>query len=216
MKLRAEESAGPTRRVRFTGRITGIGTTSGLRVVIGTWRRSPFGAFADVMVQTANGHRLLLAPSVDIAEFVAATYRFDEIRVTEVDARYDGDRLSLTTPELTVKGEVGRRTGWGSLLRMVPRRLAVDPAWLRVINPLAGVLHRGVRTVGAAQTGRREYYGVTDIHALLTATVRWQGLDAGDLAAISPPVTFGFSSVPALPSVVDVCTTVELPVDSAL
>ena len=32
---------------RFSGRIAGVGSTSGTRVVIGWWRDSPFGTFAD-------------------------------------------------------------------------------------------------------------------------------------------------------------------------
>jgi hypothetical protein len=204
------DRAGPARRVTFTGRITGIGTSSGLRVVIGYWQQSPFGSFSDVMVQTPRGHRLLLAPSQEIADFIAATYSFDEVRVGDVRAGFDGGWLTLSAPDLVVQARLGRRTNWGFLLRAVPRRLAVEPAWLRVINPLAGLLQKGVRTVGVARTGRREYYGVTDIRSLRSATVRWEGNDAGGLTAISPPVTFGFSSVPARPSCVDVRTTVDL------
>ena len=71
-------------RVRFEGQIAGVGSTSGVRVVIGHWVRSPFGAFADAMVERADGHRMLLAPSEQVAELVSTTYTFDEVRVEPV------------------------------------------------------------------------------------------------------------------------------------
>lgn len=69
---------------RFDGCIAGIGTVSGLRAVVGHWPRSPFGPFSDVMVERPDGHRVLLAPSAEVAEFVGSTYRFDEVRVVPV------------------------------------------------------------------------------------------------------------------------------------
>ena len=35
-------------RLVFTGHIAGFGTGSGVRMVVGSWRESPFGRFADV------------------------------------------------------------------------------------------------------------------------------------------------------------------------
>lgn len=55
-------------------------------MVIGSWLTSPFGRFADVMVETADGERLLLAPSGEIADFVSATYSFDHISIGPVTA----------------------------------------------------------------------------------------------------------------------------------
>ncbi|PPF87281.1 hypothetical protein C5B96_04425, partial [Subtercola sp. Z020] len=75
---------------RFEGRIAGFGTGAGARVVVGMWERSPFGRFADVMVEFGGGHRLLLAPSDAVAEYVAGTYNFDEVRVVPV--RFGRDR----------------------------------------------------------------------------------------------------------------------------
>ena len=56
-------------RQRFHGAIAGIGSTSGTRIVVGRWDRSPWGAFADLMVETPTGHRVLIAPSEQVAEF---------------------------------------------------------------------------------------------------------------------------------------------------
>ena len=66
---------------RFRGQILGVGSTSGVRVVVGRWLESPFGSFADAMIERPDGHRVLLAPSAEAAEFVASTYTFDEVRV---------------------------------------------------------------------------------------------------------------------------------------
>ena len=48
----------------------------GVRLVVGVWDDSPLGAFADVMVERADGHRLLLAPSHEVADFVTGTYTY--------------------------------------------------------------------------------------------------------------------------------------------
>ncbi|MFB2586269.1 hypothetical protein [Herbiconiux liukaitaii] len=82
--------------LRFSGRIAGFGTASGTRVVTGLWERSPFGRFADVMVEDARGHRTLLAPSEEVAEFVSSTYTFDEVRLMPVSWRRVAGGLHVT------------------------------------------------------------------------------------------------------------------------
>ena len=52
-------------RQRFSGAIAGTGSTSGVRVVVGHWHDTPLGAFSDAMVETAAGHRVLLAPHAE-------------------------------------------------------------------------------------------------------------------------------------------------------
>ncbi len=87
-------------RQRFRGRIAGVGSTSGTRVVVGWWHESPFGPFADVMVETAAGHRVLLAPTPEVAELVATTYTFDEVRLEPVTVT---THLSRRIPEGQVR-----------------------------------------------------------------------------------------------------------------
>ncbi|WP_285248691.1 hypothetical protein [Pseudarthrobacter sp. efr-133-R2A-89] len=192
----------------FDGHISGIGTASGLRAVVGIWQDSPFGSFADVMVQQPSGHRLLLAPRPDVAEFIAATYTFDEVRLVEVSAVLGDRTVRVDAGPLAIRAVTGARTFLGSALRAVPRRLAVDPRWLSAVSPLAALAAPGARTYGTAGSGRTEYYGVTDLHHVTSAVVSWEGSDAGTLAPIRPAVTFGFSSVPPRPSVARVRTTV--------
>ncbi|WP_426225566.1 hypothetical protein [Pseudarthrobacter sp. DSP2-3-2b1] len=200
----------------FDGHIAGVGTATGLRAVVGLWQQSPFGPFADVMVQHPSGHRLLLAPSREVAGFISFTYGFDEVMVVEVGARLSDEQLKVDAGPLGLRAGLGRRTLLGTALRGVPRPLAVHPAWLRAISPLAAVLSPGARTSGTAGSGRREYYGVSDLHHISSAVVSWDGLDAGALAPIRPAVSFGFSSVPPRPSLARVRTTVEEPASDPL
>ncbi len=197
------------RRWIFDGHIAGIGTASGLRAVVGLWQHSPFGTFADVMVQKPSGHRLLLAPTEDIADFIAATYRFDEVRILPVSAPLADGALTVDAGPLSIRAEVGGRTLLGTALQAIPGRLAVHTRWLRAVSPLAALASPGARTFGTAGSGRLEYYGVSDLHNLMSAVVTWDGTDAGALSPIVPPVTFGFSSVPPQPSLARVRTTVE-------
>lgn len=193
----------------FDGHIAGIGTASGLRAVVGLWQQSPFGAFADAMVELPAGRRILLAPTDEVADFIAAVYNFDEARVVDISARHDGGLLSVDAGHLRLRATLGARTALGAAARLIPAPVAVHPWWLRAVSPLAGVLSPGVRTAGTAGGGRREYYGVTDLHRIDAATVSWDGVDAGPLSAVRPAVGFGFSSVPPRPSLARVRTTVE-------
>jgi hypothetical protein len=198
----------PGQRVRqqFRGRIAGVGSTSGIRVVVGSWVDTPLGAFGDAMVETAEGHRVLLAPHQDAADFISATYSFDEIRSEEFQV---DDRWQVRSPSLYVDVTVGGRTPVGVALRAVPRRVAESPAWCALTDPVARVLLRGVRTRGTAGNDRREWYGATDAHRVTAVTGWFDGTDLGRLADVDPPCRFGFSSTPKRPSVTDVVTTVE-------
>ena len=88
-------------------------------MVVGHWPASPFGSFADVMVERSDGHRLLLAPSDDVAGFVAAMYRFDEVRITPVAIRRSSDRWEVAAGPLELDLTLGSRTWLGRLLRLV-------------------------------------------------------------------------------------------------
>ncbi|MFC7490182.1 MULTISPECIES: hypothetical protein [unclassified Knoellia] len=196
------------RRDRFRGHIAGIGSTSGVRVVIGDWHDTPLGAFTDAMVETASGHRVLLAPSNDVASYVTATYSFDEVRVEPLSRTVAGPRWSVRSDSLSLDLTTGSRMPLGWLLRAVPRPLGASPTWARVVDPVARVALPGVRTVGTALEGRREFYGATDLRRVTAARGSFDGLDLGTLAPIDPPCRFGFSSTPRTPSVTTVVTTV--------
>ncbi|MFF4716970.1 hypothetical protein ACFY2V_37105 [Streptomyces eurythermus] len=198
------------RTLRFEGWIAGLGTTSGTRVVLGHWQRSPFGPFSDVMLERPDGERLLLAPSRETAEFIDGTYAFDTVRVVPVRVGVADGVWTVAAGPLRLRFVTGRRRPLGLLLRAVPAALARRPVWSALTDGPARLLLPGVRTRGSAGAGRREWYGARDLHAVraLCASFDGAGLDA--LAPVDPPVRFGFGSVPGRPSLTRVTTTVRL------
>jgi len=193
---------------RFHGQIAGVGSTSGVRVVVGSWHRTPLGSFGDAMVETASGHRVLVAPSRPVAEFIEATYVFDEVRLEPITVTSTSGRWQVASPSLTLDLTVGGRMPLGRLLRVVPVRLAASPVWATLVDPVARRVLRGVRTRGTALAGRREFYGATDLHAVTALEGSFDGRPLGELAPVDPPCRFGFSSTPRRPSVTTVVTTV--------
>ncbi len=193
---------------RFDGWIGGLGTAAGLRYVVGHWPRSPLGTFTDVMVERPDGHRLLLAPSAAVAEFVGATYTFDEVRYVPVDLRSRSDEFFLTAGPLQSSFTLGGRSALGLLLRAVPWRLATAPRWIATIDAIARRVLPGVRTVGSAGGGRTEYYGAQDLRRIVAATTMYDGVDQGALRPVAPPVRFGFGSTPTAPSWVRITTLI--------
>lgn len=193
---------------RFHGQIAGVGSTSGVRVVVGSWERTPLGSFGDAMVETADGHRVLVAPSPEVAAFIEATYAFDEVRLEPITVTSRPSGWHVESASLTLDLTVGGRMPLGRLLRLVPSRVATSPAWASAVDPVARVALRGVRTRGTALEGRREYYGATDLHAVTSLEGSFEGVPLGTLARVDPACRFGFSSTPRTPSVTSVVTTV--------
>ncbi len=184
----------------FTGHITGLGTTSGTRLVLGHWLTSPFGSFADVMVEEPDGIRTLVAPTREVGDFVASTYTFDQVVVESVEVA-PGRTWLVSTPSLELSFEVGARHPVAYPLRLVPRAVGRTEAWARAVDPLVRRLMPGVRTYGSAGSGDRvEWYAARDVHRLRSASARWRDTDLGGLAPVDPPVRFGFGSAPRTPT----------------
>jgi len=203
----------PRGRHRFEGFIAGVGSSTGVRIVVGRWLASPLGAFADVMLAEPDGTRVLLAPNADVAEFVSTTYLFDRIEIGPVDVEVEPSgqhSWHVVAPGLDITIGVGRRPALGWLLRSVPRRLATAPAWARLTDPVARVVLSGVRTRGSAGNGRLEYYGATDLRRVTDLAGSWQDTDLGGLAPVSPDPRFGFGSPPRRPSVTSIVTTIDI------
>ena len=198
------------RRLSFDGWIAGLGTTSGVRIVVGHWPRSPFGPFSDVMLERADGERLLLAPTPGTADFIGATYTFDTVRVVPVEVTVAGRVWTVAAEPLRLRFATGGRGALGHLLRAVPGALAGRPAWSALTDRPARLLMPGVRTRGSAGGGRREWYGARDLRPVTSLSATFEGRDLGALAPVKPPVRFGFGSVPRRPAVTRVTTTVEL------
>jgi hypothetical protein len=183
----------------FAGHIAGIGTTSGTRVVVGMWDDSPFGTFADVMLETPSGHRILIAPRQDVADFVASTYAFDEIRIEPVSVAR-GDEWSVHTRSLQLRFTPGKPLWVSPVLALVPRAVRRTPSWARLCNPFASRLMPGVQTYGSAGGGRTEWYAASHVRRLTRARATWEGEELGTLAPVTPAVRFGFASSPAQPT----------------
>lgn len=192
----------------FTGHIAGIGTTSGTRLVIGAWDESPFGAFTDVMVERPSGHRILIAPHPDVAEFVATTYAFDETRVEPVETD-SGNRWSVRTTSLEATFTPGDRLAVARLLALVPGPLRASSGWARLISPIAGRVMPGVRTYGTAGHHRTEWYAARDVRHITSVTAILDKVDLGPLAPVSPPVRFGFASAPTTPTLTSLTSYVR-------
>ncbi len=196
-------------RQRFDGRIAGLGSTSGVRIVIGRWHDTPHGGFADLMIEEPGGHRVLLAPDDWVAELLQTTYRFDEVVIGPVAIVDDGATWRVTGPELTLAVTGGTRSRIGRLLRLIPRPVATAPPWLTLISPLASLIMKGVRTRGSAGGGRTEYYGAYDLHRIASIEGEWRGTRLGELADVDPPVRFGFGSAPRSPGITSLTTTID-------
>jgi len=200
-------------RQRFEGRIAGVGTTSGTRIVVGHWARTPLGPFCDAMVERADGHRLLLAPSKEVIEVVEMTYVFDEVRLEPVRVTESrgatGASWRVTSRSLDLSVVLGERAGLGHLLQLLPLRVATSTRWASAVNPVVGLVVPGVRTRRVARPGRQEWYGATDVHRVVSAWGTLDRRDLGTLARVDPPCHFGFSSTPRAPSVTNVVTTIE-------
>lgn len=185
------------------------------------------------MVERPDGHRVLLAPSREVADFVAATYAFDTVRIVGVAVR-DGDpdvggeraadwgdvddpeladedaaTWTVTAGPLVMRLGFGRRTVLGRLIGAVPMRIATSTVWAAAIDPIARTVMRGVRTRGRTLS-RREWYAARDVRSITGLTASWDGADLGRLAAVDPPVRFGFGSTPRRPSLVTLVTTVRV------
>lgn len=185
------------------------------------------------MVERPDGHRVLLAPSREVADFVGATYTFDTVRIVGVAVRgsdpyvggeraaewgdlddpelddEDSPAWTVTAGPLRMRLGFGSRTALGRLIGAVPMRIATSTVWTSAVDPIARTLMRGVRTRG--RTGsRREWYAARDVRAITGLTASWDGDDLGTLSPVDPPVRFGFGSTPRRPSLVTLVTTVRV------
>ncbi len=199
--------------VVLDGHIAGVGTAQGTRLVVGRWRRSPLGGFTDVMVERADGTRTLLAGRDDVVDLVTRLYTFDTVHVVDVRVVADAATRtwSVVAGPLHARLVLGRRTRVGALLGLVPAAVVGARASAGLVDAVARTLVPGVRTRGRGADGSWEVYAARDQHAVVGLAARWGDKDLGGLRRVEPPVRFGFSSVPASPSVTAVRVAIGPP-----
>jgi hypothetical protein len=179
--------------------------------VLGAWDRSPHGPFADVMVAHPDGRRELLAPDEWVADFVSATYAFDDVRQVPVSVTVENSDWTVRAGPLHWEFAVGPRSAWGHLLRAVPPRWGNTLTVARISDRVARVVMPGVRTLGTAGNDRLEWYSARDLHRITASTATWDGQDLGALTDMDPPPQFGFSSTPRTPMLTTLTSTVRVP-----
>lgn len=181
-------------RVELEGVIASAGFASGDRVVLGLWDRGPLGGMCDVMWGRPDGTRVLLAPREDVAAFVTSVYRFDDVRVVAIRGTRDDRAIAVDA------GPVRVRMAAGGGVPFPPR-----PAWVTrwVEGPIARML-LGVETYGRSPTGVREWYRTRTYRPLRWASLRVDGVDAGTMGPVTPPLGVGFSEPPSRPAAVAV------------
>ncbi len=186
----------------MAGSIVSSGFASGDRVVVGHWHETPIGPVTDVMWAAPDGHRTLLVPSEEAADFVGGVYEFDRIDVVPFEVVRRDRVLDVHAGGRSLHF-VARRG-----IRIPVRR----PAWFtqRVEAPVARAL-LGVIVHGTSPTGVQEWYRADRWAPLARAAARVDGVPLGAMAPVSPDCGFGFSEPPARPSWVDVRPLLEYP-----
>jgi len=200
----------------FEGAIAAGAFASGDQVVVGLWRDSPLGHFADVMWIRPDGERVLLAPAPEVAAFVGELYRFDRVEVVGVRGGWNGRYVEVAAGPLLVQLLPGERDWRSWVFAARPRALRRAPGWLAVEDRLVGPLGRlliggaqGVRVRGTSPGGRRELYSIDDYRRVVAGSLLLDGRDAGALDDLRPDIGVGLSAFPSAPAMVNLVTLIE-------
>ena len=161
--------------LEIEGIIASCGFASGDRVVVGSWFRSPLGAFTDVMWAEPDGRRRLLAPSDAVADLVTAIHASNVIVYVEPSFSLPADmagRILLQTTageERYLRIQVRATLANDQLISVIGHELrhavevaadtsVVDDAGLRALYKRIGHVsnaNRGYDTDAAQDTGRK-------------------------------------------------------------
>ncbi len=200
----------------FEGAIAAGAFASGDQVVVGLWRDSPLGHFADVMWIRPDGERVLLAPAPEVAAFVGELYRFDRVEVVGVRGGWNGRYVEVAAGPLLVQLLPGERDWRSWVFAARPRALRRAPGWLavedRLVRPLGRLLiggAQGVRVRGTSPGGRRELYSIDDYRRVVAGSLLLDGRDAGALDDLRPDIGVGLSAFPSAPAMVNLVTLIE-------
>ena len=86
----------------FDGRISSSGFSSGDRIVVGDWEKSPLGPFTNVMWAKPDGTRILLSPTQEYADYVSKLYNFEEVQVVPIDVNRQQRGIDIVAGPLNI------------------------------------------------------------------------------------------------------------------
>ena len=185
----------------FEGRITSCGFSSGDRLVIGSWKKSPFGEFSDIMWAKSDGTKVLIAPNKEIGDYISSMYNFDTIKIEEINLEETHNMMKLDAKEINCHFE------WNNGIPFIIKK---RPLWfVASIEYLFGWLIFGTKTHGKTKDGKKEWYVVDRLSKLTKANVNIENKDLGNYTNFYPKANFGFSDPPKMPSSVLVRSHIE-------
>ena len=185
----------------FEGRITSCGFSSGDRLVIGIWKKSPFGDFADIMWAKSDGTKILIAPNNEIGDYISSMYNFDIIKIEEIKLEERKNMIKLETEDIHCHFE------WN---KGIPFIIKKRPLWfVASIEYLFGWLIFRTKTYGKTKDGKKEWYVVDRLSKLTLAKAFIGDKNLGEFTDFFPKANFGFSDPPKMPSSVLVRSHIE-------
>lgn len=184
----------------FEGRISSSGFTSGDRIVVGDWKKSPLGSFTNVMWAKPDGTRVLLSPSQKHADYVSSLYNFEEVHITPIEVIRQTRSIEIMAPPLNIK------LRWGIGIGLpIPR-----PRWfISTVEQLVAKALFGTSTHGLTCNGLREWYCIYSLSKIKHASALCNGEDLGNPSNFEINACFGFSEPPKKPSSVRLRSIIE-------
>lgn len=184
----------------FQGRITSSGFESGDRIVVGTWKHSPFGEFSDIMWSKPNGRNILIAPTEEIGNYISLMYSFDEVLISKIELIEKKNSFEIKTDYISCN------FSWSRGIRIPFRR----PLWF--ISSFENIFAKfifGTKTSGITNDGKREWYCINKISNVKIANASLSGKNLGQKTKFHPKAKFGFSEPPKKPTSVLVTTIIK-------
>lgn len=185
----------------FSGRITSSSFSTGDVIVVGYWKKSPFGEFCDIMWSKPDGTNVLIAPTTEVANYVSEMYDFDEIITTDIEARIIEKNITINTNLMQLDFDMGSG---------VSHPLFMRPLWfVATIEYFVGKIIFGTKTHGTANNGKEEWYVVDRYDGIKQGRAIVDGIDLGDSCKRTRSAKFGFSEAPIRPASVKVRTFIK-------
>ena len=184
----------------FDGRISSSGFSSGDRIVVGDWEKSPLGPFTNVMWAKPDGTRILLSPTQEHADYVSKLYNFEEVQVVPIDVNRQHRGIGIVAGPLNISFRWKRGIG-------IPFG---RPRWFisTIEQWVAGIVF-GTKTHGRTCNGLREWYCIYNLSTIKYAEASCDGIDLGPCSKFESDACFGFSEPPKKPSSVRLRSMIE-------